>query len=792
MARKLTSSSEMPVRTFPVLPIRRSLVLPYLRVPLLLTRPVTIQAAEQAMMEPDRLLAVFAQTNKSETLDSAEDFSKTGVLVQIRDFTSLPNGFVKLMVEGVDTVTAISFASGKDAVWLTHCSPLRRVELSVAETEKALARLKAKLQTLAESLDTMPEELRTTLQAVPVIREFCYRLFPLLEPSLDTVTTFLENKKESDLVEMMEALLDNAVRTKESIVRAERKATRAMEKSHRDWQLQQRIKSLQEELDNPLEVEKDPEIRRFEQRLREATLPAAVQEKAEAELARLVSMRDSGPEAAVLRNYLDWILSMPWGVRVPEKFDLKHIRKTLDQDHTGLEKVKERILEHAAVLSLVEDRAYSPVLCLVGPPGVGKTSLVRSIADALQRPLVRITLGGVRDESEIRGHRRTYVGSLPGRIVQALRKAKVMNPVILLDEIDKMSSDFRGDPASALLEVLDPEQNKEFQDHFLEVGVNLGEVLFIATANGEDHIPHALHDRFEMVRLTGYHRHEKHAIVRNHLLPKVSKRNGLKQEQVELSDEALDRVLDGYTREAGVRELERQMDRICRKRALEIQSSKKAVASVEEKDVAKYLGVALYQNQSLPKATPGIIMGLAYTQTGGEILPIECVLLSGRGRLQLTGKLGEVMKESAQIALTLVRQRALRFGVDPDIFRKTDIHIHVPEGAIPKDGPSAGIALTLALLSAFTRQSVPSTVAFTGEVSLTGQVHAIGGLTEKSLAALRNGVTHLHVPKGNLRHIDELPQPVRKGLHIQTHDEIDSIISVLFQRPSKTKKGAEK
>lgn len=792
MAKKTAQLDKEPlVRTFPALPLRRSLALPFLRIPLLLTRPSTIQAAELAMRQPDRLLAVFTQLTEQEEPTGASDLSDVGVLVIIREFTPLPNGYIKLMVEGVDVLQSMQFTKQDDNFWVSTCLPLRRPLVADKLAPNLLEKLHKNLNALAELTDSIPQELRITLEQIMDLTEICYRVLPLLEPTPPVFIGILKCATEFELVNMTLDLIEQSIQAKESIVRADRRAARNMEKTHREWQVQQRIKSLQEELENPMESERDPELMRFEKRLRDPNIPQHIKEKVRAELARLNAMREAGPEGGVLRNYIDWLLSLPWGQHANELFDLKKIRKTLDAEHAGLEKVKERILEHAAVLSLVPDRRHSPILCLVGPPGVGKTSLVRSISDALERPLVRITLGGVRDESEIRGHRRTYVGSLPGRIIQALRKAKVMNPVVLLDEIDKMSSDFRGDPASALLEVLDPEQNHDFQDHYIELGVDLGHILFIATANTEESIPHALHDRFEMVRLSGYHRHEKQAIAKNHLFAKVSKRNGLEWEkQIQFSDAAIDGILEGYTREAGVRELERQIDQICRKRALEILSTKEKVLNkkfsieVQASDLTRYLGVPRYSYHDLKIAPPGVITGLAYTQSGGEILPIECTLLSGRGRLQLTGKLGEVMKESAQIALTLVRQRALRFGVDPDIFRKTDIHVHVPEGAIPKDGPSAGIALTLALLSAFTRQSVPSTVAFTGEVSLTGQLHAIGGLPEKSVAALRHGVTELHLPNGNKRHIEELPAVVRKGLKINTHETIDSVIQALFVRPN--------
>lgn len=472
--------------------------------------------------------------------------------------------------------------------------------------------------------------------------------------------------------------------------------------------------------------------------------------------------------------------------------------KHLNSEHHGLDEVKERILEHVAVLSRAP-REHAPVLCLIGPPGVGKTTLARSVANALGRPYVRVALGGVRDEAEIRGHRRTYIGALPGRIIQSLKKAGKMNPLILLDEIDKMSNDFRGDPSSALLEVLDPEQNKEFADHYLELGVDLSQVLFFTTANVEGNIPSVLRDRMEVVRLSGYHHHEKSKIAHKHLLKRVCKKNGLKQgEEFDLSQESLDFLIQNYTREAGVRGLERVIDQLARKRTLQLlkdsdskaKSKQKALAeglSPNEAYITKQLGPAPFSKPRLPKeAAPGIICGLAWTSVGGDVLRIECTPLSGRGHLKLTGSLGDVMKESAQIAWTLVRERASAYGVNPEILRKTDIHIHFPEGSIPKDGPSAGIGLVCVILSAITKQIVPTTIAFTGEVSLSGEVHAIGGLPEKSLAAVDAGIQTIYIPEENFKEVPKLPTPVRKGLKIKKTSHIDEVLKQLFKKkPSK-------
>jgi ATP-dependent Lon protease len=459
---------------------------------------------------------------------------------------------------------------------------------------------------------------------------------------------------------------------------------------------------------------------------------------------------------------------------------LPSVKKQLNKEHFGLSQIKERILEHVAVLKLTQEK-QTPILCLVGPPGVGKTTLGRSIAEALGREFVRISLGGIRDEAEIRGHRRTYVGSMPGKIIQGIKRAKVMNPVILLDEIDKMANDFRGDPASALLELLDPEQNSDFTDNFLEIGVDLSKVLFITTANIESSIPEPLRDRLEILRLSGYHSHEKLAIAQKHLVPKRTKSNGLSPTQIQLNDEAVYKIIHDYTREAGVRSLEKEIDKIMRKRAVEVVSKKVQTKTIIPAKLQHYLGIPRFsRSQLIKKGEQGLVTGLAWTSVGGEILQIECALMEGKGKLKLTGTLGDVMKESAQIALTLAKKRIKKLGIDPKIFNETDIHIHLPEGAIPKDGPSAGIGLTLSILSAFCNKTIDPKIAFTGEVSLSGKLHAIGGLPEKSIAALEAGVTKIMLPKENAKDVTELPPIVKKGVKIERYEHIDEIIKKLF------------
>jgi len=774
----------------PLIALRDSIVFPSSSTPLLVGREVSVRAADIARERNDGFLLLVLQKDlDQEEITSGEQFRSVGLVARLQNVTYLPNGFAKILVEGILPARLHSIEL-RDGAWTSHLDALNFSLPADADATTMRHHLLEMFKRYAEGVREVPQELLVNLTSLAHPVDVAYGIMPFMQGSLEERQKLLECESLQALVDRLLAMMAGSLEMKSVHARIEQDVRHRMQQNQREWFIQEQIRVLQDELENP-ELQ-NPDMARLDKRIREKKFPPLIEEKVREEFARLPQMHPSTPEYSVVRNYLDWMLALPFGEYTQDRLELAAVRAALDAEHYGLEKVKERILEHAAVLKLAEkvpsSELRTPILCLVGPPGVGKTTLARSIAEAMGRNFIRITLGGVRDEAEIRGHRRTYIGSMPGRIVQALRKAKSMNPLILLDEIDKMSSDFRGDPASALLEVLDPEQNREFQDHYLEAGIDLSRVLFFATANTEERIPTPLQDRMEVVRLSGYLRHEKHEIVQRHLLRKVRDRNGLTTKQIKVGEGVLDGILDGYTRESGVRELERQLDRLCRKRALEIVSEQKFKSEIVVKELPKYLGVApFHQHRLQRKVGPGVITGLAYTSVGGEVLQIECTLLSGRGRLQLTGTLGDVMKESAQIALTLVRQRTLRYGVDPEIYRKTDIHIHIPEGAVPKDGPSAGIALTLALFSAFTRQAVAPTIGFTGEVSLTGQIHAIGGLTEKSMAALQAGATTLHLPSDNQRQIDELPKQVKEGLAIFTHNHIDELISVLFPAPEKKK-----
>ena len=608
-----------------------------------------------------------------------------------------------------------------------------------------------------------------------------YGMIPFLQISLDERQRLLEIGEIDSLAERLIEIMQVASDTDTMMVKVQQNVRQKMAQQQKEWFISEQIRQLQDELDGESGNASEPD--QLLKKIKAKKFSQAIQEKLEEEISRMKLMQPTSPEYAVSRNYLDWFLNLPYGEYTDTVLNMKKVKSELDSKHFGLDKVKERIMEYVAVLKLTGTERRAPILCLVGPPGVGKTTLVESIANAMKRNFVRITLGGVRDEAEIRGHRRTYIGAMPGRFIQALRRAKCMNPIILLDEIDKMASDFRGDPASAMLEVLDPEQNHDFTDHFMEVGLDLSRVLFIATANSEGEIPEALRDRLEIVRLPGYYPHEKLQIASKYLVPRICERTGIESgKDVAFDDETIEKIIREWTREAGVRELERTLENVVRHRAKDKVMGKKYKAEITEKTLQDYLGAPRYLDSQLPAVgRPGVIVGLAWTSVGGEILPIECMLLPGKGTLLMTGKLGDVMKESAQIALSLVRERLPRFGIDPNIVKKTDIHIHVPEGAVPKDGPSAGIALTLCLLSAFTKQPVSPEIAFTGEVSLTGACLAIGGLNEKALAALQAGVKTLRLPAQNQKDVNELPAPAKKGLKIFTHKHIDEIIKVLFK-----------
>ena len=750
---------------------------------------MSLRALEFAENHNNEIILVAQKNVEQESLDNPMlDLYTVGVIARVSNVTPFPNGCVKVVLEG-DSVVDLRSIILRDGFLQVTVSPREHFIKAEDKSEKFedvlnMFRDYAMHRNIAEG---MVEALFTMNSHINAF----YGMIPFLPVSLSEKQALLEVDSINALAERLISLMQVAQDNENVLVRVQQNVRQKMAQQQKEWFISEQIRQLQDELDGENGGSSEPD--QLLKKIKAKKFSKAIEEKLEEEIVRMRMMQPTSPEYAVSRNYVDWFLSVPYGVYTDTVLNMKKVKSELDSKHFGLDKVKERIMEYVAVLKLTGTERRAPILCLVGPPGVGKTTLVESIAAAMQRNFVRITLGGVRDEAEIRGHRRTYIGAMPGRFIHALRRAKCMNPVILLDEIDKMASDFRGDPASAMLEVLDPEQNHDFTDHFMEVGLDLSRVLFIATANSEGEIPEALRDRLEIVRLPGYYPHEKLQIASKYLLPRICERTGVKlNEQVSFSDEIINAVMRGWTREAGVRELERTLENAVRHRAKEIVMGKKIKPEITAKILQEYLGAPRFLDNQLPEpGRPGVVTGLAWTSVGGEILPIESMLLSGKGQLILTGKLGDVMKESAQIAVSLVRERLQRFGIDPAIVKKTDIHIHVPEGAVPKDGPSAGIALTLCLLSAFTKQPIPPDIAFTGEVSLTGACLPIGGLNEKALAALAAGVKTLRLPEGNKKDVAELPEPAKKGLKIYTHKHIDEIVKILFKDVAKTKETSE-
>jgi ATP-dependent Lon protease len=771
-------------KAFPVVPLQKFVMFPRMGTRLSFDRQITLNALRH-IDETKGFVICLLQKNRDVEIPKEDELYQVGILAYVKGVSGTPNNLLLVNLFGVlpVDVSQMSFNDKENDKYFSAIAKPRFLDFKDKKLSKALAEnMLGSMEQYVKTQHNLPENLKDILKGMPP-EERCLIAHSFLRLSDDEHQSILESACLEEMYAKIDLAINTALEVHRIISLNRQQVEIKMQRSQREYMLQEQISQLQKELDEINANEQDNE--NFSKKAREQKFPPAIKEKFDEEMARLKLLNPMNPEYTVVRNYIDWLLALPFGVYTEDVLDIKRAAESLDSKHFGLEKVKERILEHIAVLQMAEKLknkdVKSPILCLVGPPGVGKTTLAMSIANAMNRNLARISLGGVHDDAEIRGHRRTYIGSMPGRIVQALRKAKSMNPLILLDEIDKMSKDFRGDPASAILEVLDPEINTEFNDHFMEVGIDLSRVFFVATANTPDGIPAALYDRMEIVRIPGYLHFEKERIAKDFLIPKILKQNSLAARQFKVADSAINGILREYTREAGVRELERKLETMARKRAMELVSDKKFTPQIVQKQLSTYLGVPDFAGPRLiDEKRAGITTGLAWTPVGGDVLHIECILLPGKGKLQLTGHLGDVMKESAQIALSLVRERAKKYKIPEDKFRKSDIHLHFPEGATPKDGPSAGIAITIAMLSAFTGNLVSPFVAFTGEVSLIGRLIAIGGLKEKSLAALDSGVKKLFLPKDNQKNVEDLPDLVKKGLEINMHTHIDEVIEQLF------------
>jgi len=768
----------------PVLPLRDVVVFPHMVIPLFVGRDKSIRALDLAM-EGGKQVLLVAQKSAETDDPGAGDLHPVGTLAQVLQLLKLPDGTIKVLVEGVSraTVDALREVDGTLSGMGTVIGPVEDRE--PREVEAIARSLMGLFEQYVKTNRKLPPELLQTLAGIDEPARLADTVAAHLGVRLGEKQRLLETFGTAERLEMLVGLVDGEIDVQQMEKRIRGRVKGQMEKSQREYYLNEQMKAIQKELGDMDDAPND--LEELARRIAVAGMPKPVEAKAKSELNKLKQMSPMAAEAAVVRNYLDWLLGVPWKKRSKVRKDLKAAQDTLDADHYGLDKVKERILEYLAVQTRVS-KMKGPILCLVGPPGVGKTSLGQSIAKATNRKFVRMSLGGVRDEAEIRGHRRTYVGSMPGRIVQNLNKAGTKNPLFVLDEIDKMSMDFRGDPSSALLEVLDPEQNNAFNDHYLEVDMDLSEVMFVATSNSLN-IPGPLLDRMEVIRIPGYTEEEKINIAMRYLLPKQIKANGLREGELKVAEDAVQDIVRYYTRESGVRNLEREIAKICRKVVKEValagpQRKKARALSVTAKNLDKYLGVQRYDfGRAEQDNEIGLVTGLAWTEVGGDLLQIESTLVPGKGQLTLTGQLGDVMKESASAALSVVRARAERLGLELDFLQKRDVHVHVPDGATPKDGPSAGIAMATSLVSTLTKIPVRAEVAMTGEITLRGKVTAIGGLKEKLLAALRGGITTVIIPEENRKDLADIPKNVTQGLKIVPVKWIDEVLDLALERP---------
>mgnify|MGYP001265142571 CR=1 FL=1 len=768
------------INNIPVLPLRNIVVFPNMVVPLFVGRDKSINALEKVMDKDQELL--FLTQNNSEVDDPGkDDLYKIGTRGKILQLLKLPDGTVKVLVEGRDRckVENIKFSEEYINANITLLPDLK----SNKETIKALARsVKDKYENYAKINNKVSSEVLTSVKDIEEENKLADTVASQIVISIKEKQKILE---ESDLEKRLNMIL-TYIEGELSVLQVEKKIRRRvknqMEKTQKEYYLNEQMKAIQKELEDG-EGGATEDIAELIEKINKTKLSKEAKEKAENELKKLKQMSPMSAEATVVRNYLDWLLDIPWGKKKRIKKDINKSQEILDKDHYGLEKVKDRITEYLAVQNR-SSKVKGPILCLVGPPGVGKTSLGKSIANATGREFIRMSLGGVRDEAEIRGHRRTYIGSMPGRIIQALKKVKTTNPVFLLDEIDKLGQDFRGDPASALLEVLDPEQNNTFNDHYLEVDYDLSQVMFVTTANTMN-IPAPLLDRMEIIRIAGYTEEEKLEIAKRHLLKKVKDNNALKEKEFNISDDVIRSIIRNYTREAGVRSLERELNSLGRKAVKEISQNKSDSLNVSSENISDYLGVKKFrygkkENDDLI----GVVTGLAWTEVGGDILNVEAVMVPGQGKIRTTGKLGDVMKESIDAASSFVRSRAVSYGIEPPIFQRKDIHVHVPEGATPKDGPSAGVAMIIAIISVMAGIPIKNDVAMTGEMTLRGRILPIGGLKEKLLAALRSGIKTVLIPSENDRELSEVPENIKEKLDIKLVSTIDEALELaLVKKP---------
>lgn len=767
--------------TLPLLPLRGMLVFPGMLVNLDIGREKSIRAVENAAAAEGKKLLLSTQKDALLTDIGPQDLYDCGVLAEIKQLLKLPNGVVRILVEGLERVRLekITVTEGESSQFIAD-GEIIRAEVTVdAEVEALRRMLIDTFENWVLLTKKVSSEVLLAFKTQPDPGRVADMIAGYLSVSIEEKQQLLEAFDVKERMHSLYALLSKELEIAglEKNIAAE--VRRQIEKNQRDYYLREQMKAINKELGEGDELQE--EIEEYKKQMAQLKLPEEVSRKITKELDRLHKMPPMAAESAVIRSYLDALLALPWGIFTKDNFDLQHAARVLDKDHYGLKKVKERILEYLAVRALTKD-SKGPILCLVGPPGVGKTSLARSIAEAIGRRFTRISLGGIRDEAEIRGHRRTYIGAMPGRIIHGMQSCGCMNPVFLLDEVDKMTSDFRGDPASALLEALDPEQNDSFSDHFIEFSFDLSNVFWIVTANTVETIPPALLDRMEVIQLSSYTEDEKVKIAELHLLPKELRQHGLADRHITMSDHALRRIIREYTREAGVRNLERKIAGVCRKIAHKIVTGKSVAAKISSTNLEKYLGKPLLFEEDISLAPEvGCCTGLAWTSVGGELLKVEVLVYKGKGSLTLTGQLGDVMKESAQAGYTYIRSRAGQLGLAENFYETEDLHIHLPEGAIPKDGPSAGITMVTAMVSALTGRRVKGSLAMTGEITLSGRVLPVGGIKEKVLAAHRYGVKTVLLPQRNLQDLEEIPDNVRRQMQFIPVKHMDEVLQLALE-----------
>ena len=762
----------------PVLPLRDVVVYPHMVIPLFVGREKSIRCLESAM-DNDKKILLVAQKEATTDEPSIDDLFTVGTVASVLQMLKLPDGTVKVLVEGVQRATLTSLDDSQE-FFTAQIEYIESPEIDDSEQEVLIRAAVSQFEGYIKLNKKIPPEVLTSLNNLEDAARLADTIAAHMPLKLADKQSVLEMSDVNERLEYLMAMMESEIDLLQVEKRIRNRVKKQMEKSQREYYLNEQMKAIQKELGEMDDV--PDEFEALKRKIDEAKMPAEAKEKAEAELQKLKMMSPMSAEATVVRGYIDWMVQVPWVGRSKVKKDLRKAQETLDKDHFGLDRVKDRILEYLAVQSRV-NKIRGPILCLVGPPGVGKTSLGQSIAKATGRKYIRMALGGVRDEAEIRGHRRTYIGSMPGKLIQKMAKVGVRNPLFLLDEIDKMSADMRGDPASALLEVLDPEQNNAFNDHYLEVDYDLSDVMFVATSNSMN-IPGPLLDRMEVIRLSGYTEDEKLNIAKDHLLPKQMERNALKSGELTVEDSAIMGIIRFYTREAGVRSLERELSKLCRKAVKTLLLDKKLKQiTINAENLSDYLGVQRFDyGRADEKNRIGEVTGLAWTEVGGDLLTIETASVPGKGKLSYTGSLGEVMQESIQAAMTVVRSRAESLGINNDFYEKRDIHVHVPEGATPKDGPSAGIAMCTALVSSLTGNPVKAEVAMTGEITLRGQVLPIGGLKEKLLAAHRGGIKTVLIPFENKRDLEEIPQNVIADLSIHPVKNIEEVLKLALER----------